>query len=121
MLLKFEATKKMGGSNMNNNYNFEKAKAINILNYLYLKKENSSEVDGSINLFDNFKDMIFGLLATDSFSLKIQILQFLILVSNSQQGFISMLMDDSKTRMSKVYKLKKLKNIFNLSVFFILI
>jgi len=77
-------------------------KAINILNYLYLKKENSSEIDGSINLFENFKDMIFGLLSIDSFSLKIQILQFLILVSNSQQGFISMLMDDSKTRLTKV-------------------
>ncbi len=77
-------------------------KAINILNYLYIKKENSSEIDASINVFDTFKDMIFGLLSTDSSSLKNQILQFLILVSNNQQGFISLLMDESKTRSTKV-------------------
>ena len=71
---------------------------------MYLKKENSSEVDCSVNLFENFKDMIFGLLSTDSFSLKIQILQFLILVSNSQQGFISLLMDESKAKITKVNK-----------------
>jgi len=97
VLLKFGVTNSIGNISPPNG-----SKAINILNFLYLKKENSSEVDCSINIFDNIKDMIFGLLSTDSFSLKVQILQFLILVSNSQQGFISLLMDESRTRLTKV-------------------
>lgn len=102
VLLKFGAQNQIGNLIGNAAYLSGNVKAINILNYLYLKKENTSELDASVNLFENFKDMIFGLLSTDSFSLKIQILQFLILVSNSQQGFISMLMDDSKNRPTKV-------------------
>ena len=76
--------------------------SVNILNHLYIKKENSSEVDCSINLFENFKEMINRLLFTGCSPLKIQVLQFLILVSNCQQGFISLFMDDSKTKLSKV-------------------
>lgn len=87
-------------------------KSINILNYLYVKKENSSEIDCSVNLFENFKEIIFNLLQTEYPSLKMLLMQTLILVSNSQPGLISLIMDDSKSSLVKVIIIKFFSNFY---------
>ena len=80
-------------------------KSSSIVNYFYLKKENSSDLENSINLFEKYKETLCLILMKPfNYPYKIEIIKLLTQCAVFQPNFISLLFDEIKLRNLKSKK-----------------